>query len=137
MYDNSCMFQVRSPRNVPEPPSHLAALFRPFMQRVSFKMIESVSRRAFSGASGTYNVRASELACNHRHKTLSSTVIFLDDSEHTFQIEKRAKGKCLLELVFQHLELVEKDYFGLQYTENELPPSPSNTDSTVNIYNFI
>lgn len=24
----------------------------------------------------------------------------------------------LLDLVFQHLELIEKDYFGLQYAEN-------------------
>jgi tyrosine-protein phosphatase non-receptor type 4 len=50
-------------------------------------MIESVSRRAFSGSSGTYNVRASELARDRRLKTLSATVVFLDDTEHCFQIE--------------------------------------------------
>lgn len=33
-------------------------------------------------------------------------------------IQKRAKGQVLLDLVFQHLELIEKDYFGLQYAEN-------------------
>lgn len=31
--------------------------------------------------------------------------------------KKRAKGQALLDLVFQHLELVEKDYFGLQFPE--------------------
>lgn len=50
-------------------------------------MIESVSRRAFSGSSGTYNVRASELARDKKLKTLAATVVFLDDSQHCFQLE--------------------------------------------------
>lgn len=33
-------------------------------------------------------------------------------------VQKRAKGQVLLDLVFQHLELIEKDYFGLQYAES-------------------
>lgn len=83
-------------------------------------MIESWSRRAFSGSSGTYHVRASELAAqrDRKLKALSATVIFLDETEEIFQLEKRAKGSALLDLVFEHLELVEKDYFGLQYAEN-------------------
>ncbi|KAJ1526841.1 hypothetical protein ONE63_008405 [Megalurothrips usitatus] len=91
-------------------------------------MIESVSRRAFSGSSGTYNVRASELARDRRLKTLTATVVFLDDSQHCFQLEKRAKGQALLDLVFQHLELIEKDYFGLQYSDSGILPSPPNPD---------
>ncbi|XP_078044167.1 protein tyrosine phosphatase Meg isoform X3 [Augochlora pura] len=83
-----------------------------------FEMIESVSRRALSGSSGSYHVRGAELARNRRLKSLSATVVFLDDTQHTFQLDKRAKGQALLDLVFQHLELVEKDYFGLQYAEN-------------------
>ena len=123
-------------------------------------MLESVSRRTFGGSSGTYNVRASELARNRgRHKTLSVTVVFLDDSQHTFQIEvrlstltyyvdlipfhsmeeiivsscfqKHAKGSVLLENVHQHLELIERDYFGLQFTENGAAPSQSNNLITV------
>ncbi|XP_076243944.1 protein tyrosine phosphatase Meg isoform X5 [Calliopsis andreniformis] len=81
-------------------------------------MIESVSRRALSGSSGSYHVRGAELARNRRLKSLSAVVVFLDDTQHTFQLDKRAKGQALLDLVFQHLELVEKDYFGLQYAEN-------------------
>ncbi|KAK7863894.1 hypothetical protein R5R35_007226 [Gryllus longicercus] len=91
-------------------------------------MIDSVSRRAFSGSSGTYNVRASELARDRRLKTLSVTVVFLDDTQHTFQVEKRAKGHILLEQVFQHLELIEKDYFGLQFSDNGAVPSAANAD---------
>ncbi|KMQ96644.1 tyrosine-protein phosphatase non-receptor type 4 [Lasius niger] len=81
-------------------------------------MIESVSRRALSGSSGSYHVRGAELARNRRLKSLSAIVTFLDDTQHTFQLDKRAKGQLLLDLVFQHLELIEKDYFGLQYSEN-------------------
>lgn len=91
-------------------------------------MIESVSRRAFSGSSGTYNVRASELARDRRLKTLSATVVFLDDTQHIFQLEKRATGHVLLELVYQHLELIEKDYFGLQFSDNGMPPTTENSD---------
>lgn len=43
-----------------------------------------------------------------------------------FLLQKHAKGSILLECVFQHLELIEKDYFGLQFTENGAAPSPSN-----------
>ncbi|KAG6440612.1 hypothetical protein O3G_MSEX001358 [Manduca sexta] len=91
-------------------------------------MIESVSRRAFSSSSGTYNVRASELARERKLNIFSVTVQFLDDTQQTFQIEKKAKGNVLLEQVYQHLELIEKDYFGLQFTENGSPPNASNTE---------
>ncbi|CAH4027088.1 unnamed protein product [Pieris brassicae] len=93
-------------------------------------MIESVSRRAFSSSSGTYNVRASELARERKLNIFNVTVLFLDDTQQSFQIEKKAKGSTLLELVFQHLDLIEKDYFGLQFTENGSPPSATNTEIT-------
>lgn len=32
-------------------------------------------------------------------------------------LQKRAKGQELLDRVFEHLELVEKDYFGLQFAD--------------------
>ncbi|XP_059473804.1 tyrosine-protein phosphatase non-receptor type 4 isoform X2 [Neocloeon triangulifer] len=91
-------------------------------------MIENISRRAFGGSSGTYHVRASERERERNLKFLSATVTFLDDSQHTFQLDKKAKGQELLDKVFQHLELVEKDYFGLQFSENGNPPCSSNND---------
>ncbi|KAL4705939.1 hypothetical protein ACJJTC_017521 [Scirpophaga incertulas] len=93
-------------------------------------MIESVSRRAFSSTSGTYNVRASELARERKLNIFHVNVQFLDDTQQSFQIEKKAKGSVLLEQVFQLLELVEKDYFGLQFTENGSPPNATNTEIT-------
>jgi tyrosine-protein phosphatase non-receptor type 4 len=48
-----------------------------------------------------------------------------------FGFQKRAKGHVLLELVYQHLELIEKDYFGLQFSDNGMPPTTENSDVMV------
>lgn len=51
-------------------------------------MIESVSRRTLAGSSGTYNVRATELAIDRgRIKSINVTVVFLDDTQHCFKLE--------------------------------------------------
>ncbi|XP_076057001.1 tyrosine-protein phosphatase non-receptor type 4-like isoform X2 [Oratosquilla oratoria] len=86
-------------------------------------MLEGMSRRAFGSSSGTYNVRASELARQKALKTLRVQVVFLDDSTQVFEIEKRAKGQALMDLVFSHLELIEKDFFGLQYNDSTVNAS--------------
>ena len=54
-------------------------------------------------------------------RVFSATVVFLDDSTHSFTLDKKAKGQDLLNVVYQHLELTEKEYFGLVFTENNLP----------------
>lgn len=59
-----------------------------------FEMIESVSRRALSGSSGSYHVRGAELARNRRLKSLSATVVFLDDTQHTFQLDVSSENTC-------------------------------------------
>lgn len=76
-------------------------------------------------SSGTYNVRESELArhCQRPERTLICNVCFLDNTQHTFQIERNAKGQTLLDNVFQHLDLIERDYFGLQYIDCPAPDS--------------
>ena len=50
-------------------------------------MVEGVSRRGIGGASGTYNVRASELARHKALRTIRVQVTFLDDSTQVFEIE--------------------------------------------------
>jgi len=37
-------------------------------------------------------------------------------------LQKYAKGSVLLDKVYQHLELIERDYFGLQFDELLPPP---------------
>ncbi|XP_064647817.1 tyrosine-protein phosphatase non-receptor type 4-like isoform X4 [Lineus longissimus] len=76
-------------------------------------------------SSGTYNVRASEMAREKvpaGNKTVRCIVRFLDDTEHGFDIDKRAKAQHLLDKVFEHLELIEKDYFGCQYLDTSPGP---------------
>ncbi|XP_058168479.1 LOW QUALITY PROTEIN: tyrosine-protein phosphatase non-receptor type 4 [Anopheles ziemanni] len=74
-----------------------------------------LERVRFGGFSGTYKVRGAELARDRKTQTKPVTVLFLDESTHTFHLDKRAKGAELLEQVFQHVELSERDYFGLQF----------------------
>jgi len=60
-----------------------------------FEMIESVSRRALSGSSGSYHVRGAELARNRRLKSLSAIVTFLDDTQHTFQLDVSSSSRYI------------------------------------------
>ncbi|KAL5481260.1 hypothetical protein EMCRGX_G021391 [Ephydatia muelleri] len=46
-------------------------------------------------------------------------VIALDGSTLTYQLETRAKGVELLQLVLKDLEILEGDYFGLLQSENK------------------
>lgn len=46
------------------------------------------------------------------------TVMLLDGTDYTTEIHKHSKGQALLEQVFYHLDLIEKDYFGLQFTDH-------------------
>ncbi|XP_057679013.1 band 4.1-like protein 2 isoform X3 [Corythoichthys intestinalis] len=45
-------------------------------------------------------------------------VTLLDGSDFTCEVEKRAKGLFLFFKVCEHLNLLEKDYFGLTYNDN-------------------
>uniref|UniRef100_A0A672QS52 FERM domain-containing protein n=1 Tax=Sinocyclocheilus grahami TaxID=75366 RepID=A0A672QS52_SINGR len=45
---------------------------------------------------------------------LALRVIFLDDSEHAFEMEQRVLGKDFFNAVCRHLKLVESEYFGLE-----------------------
>ncbi|XP_060932968.1 FERM domain-containing protein 5 [Limanda limanda] len=47
----------------------------------------------------------------------SCTVRLLDDSEYTCTIQRDAKGQYLLDLICHHLNLLEKDYFGIRYVD--------------------
>ncbi|XP_040921081.1 band 4.1-like protein 2 isoform X3 [Toxotes jaculatrix] len=45
-------------------------------------------------------------------------VTLLDGTDYTCEVEKRAKGQYLFFKVCEHLNLMEKDYFGLTYTDS-------------------
>uniref|UniRef100_H3ATY5 Erythrocyte membrane protein band 4.1 like 3 n=1 Tax=Latimeria chalumnae TaxID=7897 RepID=H3ATY5_LATCH len=46
-------------------------------------------------------------------------VTLLDGSEYTCEVEKRSKGQVLFDKACEHLNLLEKDYFGLTYRDSE------------------
>ncbi|XP_053529498.1 band 4.1-like protein 3b isoform X2 [Ictalurus punctatus] len=46
-------------------------------------------------------------------------ITLLDGSDYTCAVEKKAKGQVLFDKVCDHLNLMEKDYFGLTYRDAE------------------
>ncbi|XP_078791491.1 band 4.1-like protein 3 isoform X23 [Oryzias latipes] len=46
-------------------------------------------------------------------------VALLDGSDYTVDVEKRAKGQILFSKICEHLNLLEKDYFGITYRDIE------------------
>ncbi|KAM8811396.1 band 4.1-like protein 3 isoform 3-T3 [Eudromia elegans] len=46
-------------------------------------------------------------------------VTLLDGSEYACEVEKRSRGQMLFDKVCEHLNLLEKDYFGLTYRDTE------------------
>ncbi|XP_058890056.1 tyrosine-protein phosphatase non-receptor type 4-like isoform X3 [Acipenser ruthenus] len=65
-----------------------------------------------------YNVRASEQARDRPHTEVLCNVLLLDNSVQAFKVNKHDQGQILLDLVFKHLELTERDYFGLQLADD-------------------
>ncbi|XP_051031398.1 band 4.1-like protein 2 isoform X26 [Phodopus roborovskii] len=73
----------------------------------------------------TKEVQTSELKAElasqkatRKSKTIVAKVTLLDGTEYSCDLEKRAKGQVLFDKVCEHLNLLEKDYFGLLFQEN-------------------
>uniref|UniRef100_A0A3Q3JAI4 FERM domain-containing protein n=1 Tax=Monopterus albus TaxID=43700 RepID=A0A3Q3JAI4_MONAL len=54
-----------------------------------------------------------------RLKTTPFKVTLLDSSEFEGEIEKHSKGQTLMDMVCEHLNLLEKDYFGLTFADTD------------------
>ncbi|XP_058846853.1 band 4.1-like protein 1 isoform X4 [Acipenser ruthenus] len=54
-----------------------------------------------------------------RLKTIPFKVTLLDTSEYEGEIEKHSRGQALLDMVCEHLNLLEKDYFGLTFCDTD------------------
>ncbi|XP_068170834.1 band 4.1-like protein 1 isoform X7 [Antennarius striatus] len=55
-----------------------------------------------------------------RLKTTPFKVTLLDSTEFENEIEKHSKGQILMDVVCEHLNLLEKDYFGLSFADADL-----------------
>ncbi|XP_078655656.1 uncharacterized protein LOC144902230 isoform X17 [Branchiostoma floridae x Branchiostoma belcheri] len=52
-----------------------------------------------------------------KEKTITCKVILLDDTDITIELPKKAKAQELYEEVLYRMDLIEKDYFGLQFMD--------------------
>nr|XP_048709823.1 FERM, ARHGEF and pleckstrin domain-containing protein 1 isoform X5 [Caretta caretta] len=52
-------------------------------------------------------------------KLISVKIQMLDDTQEVFDVPQRAPGKVLLDAVCNHLNLVEGDYFGLEFPDHK------------------
>ncbi|CAK6960486.1 uncharacterized protein LOC128367095 [Scomber scombrus] len=59
--------------------------------------------------------KAEEAKGSKRQKTMECKVTLLDDAQFECELDKHAKGQELLTKVCDHLNLLEKDYFGLAH----------------------
>uniref|UniRef100_A0A671KK46 Tyrosine-protein phosphatase n=1 Tax=Sinocyclocheilus anshuiensis TaxID=1608454 RepID=A0A671KK46_9TELE len=69
-------------------------------------------------AGRSYNVRATELARDRQRTEVVCNILFLDNTVQPFKVNKHDQGQILLDAVFKHLELTERDYFGLHLADD-------------------
>ncbi|XP_062836552.1 band 4.1-like protein 3 isoform X7 [Anolis carolinensis] len=72
-----------------------------------------------SQKSSSSKLSRSPLRIAKKPKSMQCKVILLDGSEYGCEVEKRSKGQVLFDKVCEHLNLLEKDYFGLTYRDME------------------
>ncbi|XP_005729115.2 band 4.1-like protein 3 isoform X2 [Pundamilia nyererei] len=72
-----------------------------------------------SHRSSTSRLSRSPLRGVKKVKIMQCKVTLLDGLDFTLNVEKRAKGQFLFDKVCDHLNLLEKDYFGITYRDVE------------------
>ncbi|KFO96196.1 Band 4.1-like 2, partial [Calypte anna] len=87
--------------------------------------VEKVAEEKEEKERETKEVQTAEIKTENTHqkspkktKTVQCKVMLLDGAEYSCDLEKRAKGQVLFDKVCEHLNLLEKDYFGLLFYEN-------------------
>ncbi|XP_057253503.1 band 4.1-like protein 3 isoform X8 [Pezoporus wallicus] len=72
-----------------------------------------------SQRSSSSKLSKSPLKIVKKPKNMQCKVTLLDGSEYACEVEKRSRGQMLFDKVCEHLNLLEKDYFGLTYRDTE------------------
>ncbi|XP_045430794.1 band 4.1-like protein 3 isoform X21 [Pipistrellus kuhlii] len=75
---------------------------------------DKLSQKSYSS-----KLSRSPLKIVKKPKSMQCKVILLDGSEYACDVEKRSRGQVLFDKVCEHLNLLEKDYFGLTYRDTE------------------
>ncbi|XP_070232774.1 band 4.1-like protein 2 isoform X8 [Bos mutus] len=87
------------------------------LQEAEF-MDEAAKRETKEVQTNELRAEKASLKAPKKTKTVQCKVTLLDGSEYSCDLEKRAKGQVLFDKVCEHLNLLEKDYFGLMFQEN-------------------
>ncbi|GAA6236062.1 band 4.1-like protein 3b isoform X14 [Lates japonicus] len=103
-----------SPQNQPEQLPAAAGHSTPARKEQEQQEEDQVSHR-----SSTSRLSRSPLRGVKKVKIMQCKVTLLDGSDFTLNVEKRAKGQMLFDKVCEHLNLLEKDYFGITYRDVE------------------
>jgi len=82
-------------------------------------MLRFFSRRKAKGrAEQKIGVNGKKAIGKHSKHVLSCNIILLDGSDLALEIGKKATGQELMEKIHYQMDIIEKDYFGLQYTDH-------------------
>ncbi|XP_059033526.1 band 4.1-like protein 2 isoform X2 [Mustela lutreola] len=79
---------------------------------------EAAKRETKEVQTNEVKAEKSSQKANKKTKAVQCKVILLDGTEYSCDLEKRAKGQVLFDKVCEHLNLLEKDYFGLLFQES-------------------
>ncbi|XP_073346598.1 band 4.1-like protein 3b [Pagrus major] len=102
-----------SPQNQPEQLPAAAGHSTP-ARKEQEQQEDDVSHR-----SSTSRLSRSPLRGVKKVKIMQCKITLLDGSDFSLNVEKRAKGQMLFDKVCEHLNLLEKDYFGITYRDVE------------------
>nr|XP_040027585.1 band 4.1-like protein 3b isoform X7 [Gasterosteus aculeatus aculeatus] len=97
-----------SPQNQPEQFPAAAGHSTPARKEQEQQEVDQVSHR-----SSISRLSRSPLKGVKKTKIMECKVALLDGSDFTLNLEKRARGHVLFDKICEHLNLLEKDYFGI------------------------
>ncbi|KAM8851205.1 band 4.1-like protein 3b isoform 19-T23 [Spinachia spinachia] len=100
--------EAASPQNQPEQFPAAAGHSTPARKEQEQQEVDQVSHR-----SSISRLSRSPLKGVKKTKIMECKVALLDGSDFTLNLEKRARGHVLFDKVCDHLNLLEKDYFGI------------------------
>ncbi|XP_070317489.1 band 4.1-like protein 2 isoform X12 [Odocoileus virginianus] len=81
-------------------------------------MDEAAKRETKEVQTNELKAEKASLKAPKKSRTAQCKVTLLDGTQYCCDLEKRAKGQVLFDKVCEHLNLLEKDYFGLVFQEN-------------------
>ncbi|XP_014389296.1 PREDICTED: band 4.1-like protein 2 isoform X7 [Myotis brandtii] len=82
------------------------------------KSEEAAKRETKEVQTNELNAEKAVQKVTKKTKSVRCKVTLLDGTEYSCDLEKRAKGQVLFDKVCEHLNLLEKDYFGLSFQES-------------------